>query len=100
MDERRLDELTLGDLAVRARIGLSYRSLGEMERRAFRLLGLLDAADFATWMLAALLGVPEAQAEDIAERLRDAELLAMAGADVTGQPASSGEDRFGSDVVP
>jgi transcriptional regulator with XRE-family HTH domain len=86
VDDRRLDELTLGDLAVRASIGLSYRSLGEMERRAFRLLGLLDSADFAPWMLAALLGVPEAQAEDIAERLRDAELLAMAGADVTGQP--------------
>jgi transcriptional regulator with XRE-family HTH domain len=44
-------------------------------RRAFRLLGLLDAADFAPWMLAALLGVPATQAEAIAERLRDAESL-------------------------
>jgi transcriptional regulator with XRE-family HTH domain len=86
VDERRLDELTLGDLAVRASIELSYRSLGQTERRAFRLLGLLDAADFTPWMLAALLGVPAAQAEDIAERLREAELLDMAGEDVAGQP--------------
>jgi transcriptional regulator with XRE-family HTH domain len=44
---RRLDELTVGDLEVRASFALSYQGVGEMERRAFRLLGLLEMPDFA-----------------------------------------------------
>ena len=46
--QRRLDELTAGDLEVRASVGLSYHGLGEREQRAFRLLGLLEVPDFAS----------------------------------------------------
>jgi hypothetical protein len=55
---RRLDELAVGDLGVRASVALSYHGVGEMERRAFRLLGLLEAPGFAPWMLSALLDIP------------------------------------------
>src|SRR5262249_24097233 len=61
---RRLDELTVGDLEVRASFALSYRGVGELERRAFRLLGLLEVPDFAPWMLSALLDVSAGDAED------------------------------------
>jgi DNA-binding SARP family transcriptional activator/transcriptional regulator with XRE-family HTH domain len=83
--QRRLDELATGDLEVRASVALSYQGLGEVERRAFRLLGLLEVPDFAPWMLAALLEVPAAAAEEIAERLADAQLLDTVGEDGAGQ---------------
>jgi DNA-binding SARP family transcriptional activator/tetratricopeptide (TPR) repeat protein len=83
--QRRLDELATGDLEVRASVALSYQGLGATERRAFRLLGLLEVPDFAPWMLAALLEVPAAQAEDILERLADAQLLDTVGEDPAGQ---------------
>jgi tetratricopeptide (TPR) repeat protein len=82
---RRLDELTVGDLEVRASFALSYQGVGEVERRAFRLLGLLEVPDFAPWMLSALLGIPVADAEEIAERLADAQLLDTIGEDAAGQ---------------
>jgi len=81
----RLDELTAGDLEVRASVALSYQGLGEVEQRAFRLLGLLEVPDFATWMLSALLGIPALEAEEVAERLVDAQLLDTVGEDSAGQ---------------
>jgi len=82
---RRLDELAVGDLEMRASFALSYRGVGEVERRAFRLLGLLEVPDFAPWMLSALLDVPATDAEEIAERLADAQLLDTVGEDAAGQ---------------
>ena len=83
--QRRLDELTAGDLEVRASVGLSYHGLGETEQRAFRLLGLLEVPDFASWMLAALLDVSALEAEQVADHLADAQLLDPIGDDATGQ---------------
>jgi tetratricopeptide (TPR) repeat protein/transcriptional regulator with XRE-family HTH domain len=82
---RRLDELAVGDLEVRASFALSYQAVGEVERRAFRLLGLLEVPDFAPWMLSALLDIPATDAEEIAERLADAQLLDTVGEDAAGQ---------------
>jgi tetratricopeptide (TPR) repeat protein/transcriptional regulator with XRE-family HTH domain len=82
---RRLDELAVGDLEVRASFMLSYQAVGEVERRAFRLLGLLKVPDFAPWMLSALLGISAHDAEEIAERLADAQLLDTVGEDAAGQ---------------
>src|SRR5215471_18536320 len=81
---RRLDELTVGDLEVRASFALSYRGVGELEQRAFRLLGLLQVPDFAPWMLAALLDVSAGDAEEIAERLADAQLVDAVAEDAAG----------------
>jgi len=82
---RRLDELTVGDLEVRASFALSYQAVGETERRAFRLLSLLRVPDFAPWMLSALLDISVPDAEEIAERLADAQLLDAVGEDAAGQ---------------
>jgi tetratricopeptide (TPR) repeat protein/transcriptional regulator with XRE-family HTH domain len=89
LDERhRLDELVQGDLEVRASIELSYRGLAEPERRVFRRLGLLDAPDVASWVAGPLLDLDPAVAEELVERLRDAQLLETAGA------GAGGETRF------
>jgi DNA-binding SARP family transcriptional activator/tetratricopeptide (TPR) repeat protein len=84
-ERRRLDELTSGDLEVRASIELSYRGLNDRDRRGFRLLGLLSLPDFAPWLLAPPLDASVAEAERMVERLADAQLLDFAGVDATGQ---------------
>ncbi|QMU68294.1 AAA family ATPase [Streptacidiphilus sp. P02-A3a] len=74
VDERhRLDELSIGDLAVRAGVGLSYSQLSALDQRAFRFLALLGQHDVSDWTVAALLGEPEAS--EVTGRLTDASLL-------------------------
>lgn len=84
-ERRRLDELAVGDLEVRASLAISYSGLGDTERAAFRRLGLLGVPDFAPWIAGPLLDVPLAEAEQVVERLVDARLLDSAGIDATGQ---------------
>ncbi|MDQ0934646.1 DNA-binding SARP family transcriptional activator [Streptomyces turgidiscabies] len=85
-ERRRLDELAVGDLEVRSGLGLSYDALDAPARTALRRLGLLGASDVAPWVVAALLDIPEpADAEDVVERLIDAQLLHFAGTDPAGQ---------------
>ncbi|MFL6055732.1 MAG: ATP-binding protein [Actinoallomurus sp.] len=84
-DERsRLDELAIGDLAVRAGLSLSYAGLDADAQRLFRLLGLLDAPDFASWTADALLGVAPGEAERHLDELLDARLLDVRSTDGTG----------------
>ncbi len=85
-ERRRLDELSTGDLAVRACFELSYARLPAATRRLFRLLALLDAPDFADWIAAAVLEVPFETGRDHLEALVDAQLLTVAGVDETGAP--------------
>ncbi|MFD8701485.1 BTAD domain-containing putative transcriptional regulator [Kitasatospora sp. NPDC059648] len=72
---RRLDELQLGNLAVETTIGLGYGQLSVDEARAFRLLALIDSPDIPLVAAAALLGVDEYTAEDLAEALVEANML-------------------------
>ncbi|MBD0695535.1 AfsR/SARP family transcriptional regulator [Streptomyces sp. CBMA123] len=72
---RRLDELQLGNLAVETTIGLGYGQLSVPEARAFRLLALIDSPDVPLAAAAALLGVDENTAEDLAESLVEANML-------------------------
>ncbi|MEU4116527.1 BTAD domain-containing putative transcriptional regulator [Kitasatospora sp. NPDC028055] len=78
-ERRRLDELTAGDLAVRAGFAVGHARLPEPVRRTFRLLGLLDAPDFAPWAAAAVADIPVAEAERHLEELIDAQLLQITG---------------------
>lgn len=78
-ERRRLDELSAGDLAVRAGFAVSYTRLPGETRRLFRLLGLLDVTDFAGWTAAALLDVPVETARAYLEALVDAQLLQTSG---------------------
>ncbi|MEU8800567.1 BTAD domain-containing putative transcriptional regulator [Spirillospora sp. NPDC048819] len=78
----RLDELRIGDLAVRTGFELGYsgfrtgRAPGDLEAaRAFRLLGVVPGPDVSLWTAAALLAMPMESAEDALERLVDANLL-------------------------
>lgn len=76
---RRLDELRIGDLAVRASLTLSYDGLNAEVRRAFRRFGLLDMPDFTCWVAAAVLNSSLAEAEPVVESLVDAQLLEVTG---------------------
>lgn len=82
-ERRRLDELAIGELAVRARIAPSYAALDERAQRAFRRLGLLGPHDFAPWVTAALLA--EADAGDVIDVLEGNSLLTPTGVDATGE---------------
>lgn len=86
-DERwRLDQLTAGDLEVRASVALSYEALADEERTAWRRLALLHAPDVAAWVVAALLDVAPGRGDEVVERLVQAQLLDAAGHGPDGQP--------------
>jgi hypothetical protein len=56
-DQRhRMDEMRVGDREVRASVLLSYAGLPDVERCAVRRLALLDAPDFAGWVVGTVLG--------------------------------------------
>jgi tetratricopeptide (TPR) repeat protein len=78
-EQRRLDELRLGDLEVRAGVTLSYEALDPVTKRALRLLGLLDVPHFGAWVAAAVLGITPARAEDLIEQLVESQLLEVVG---------------------
>ncbi|MBC6462022.1 AfsR/SARP family transcriptional regulator [Actinomadura sp. HBU206391] len=80
-ERQRLDELAVGDLSVRAGLAMSYGALGADAKRAFRLLSLLDAPDFAVWTAAAVLDVTAGEAEVHVNELVDNELLGPARGD-------------------
>ncbi|PRY41458.1 AfsR/SARP family transcriptional regulator [Umezawaea tangerina] len=84
-ERRRLDELTVGDLAIRSCLSLNYAELDDRRRRAFHLLCLLDLPDFGWWLAAPLLDVDTAEAEDVVEHLVDLRLLDVAGVDQIGR---------------
>jgi tetratricopeptide (TPR) repeat protein len=74
-DERsRLNELTVGDLGIRAAFALSYQSLKPPDQRVFRLLGLIPGRDISLEGAAALTGLRMAESEEILERLVDVSL--------------------------
>ena len=81
----RLDVLTAGDLEVRASFALSYDECDPATRQAFRLLGLVQTPTFASWTLAALADVADADAQALLERLVDAELVEIAVSEPSGQ---------------
>jgi DNA-binding SARP family transcriptional activator len=81
-ERRRLDELRIGDLEVRASFQVSYDSLagaragvGADPMRVFRLLGLWPGQRISLPAAAALVSEPEAEAAGALETLVDANLL-------------------------
>ena len=86
-ERRRIDELKVGDLAVRACFQVSFASLppagpgGVDPARAFRLLGLWQGPSIGLPAAAALLGEPEDDVADALEVLVDANLLQSPAAD-------------------
>jgi tetratricopeptide (TPR) repeat protein len=93
-ERRRLNELTVGDLGVRASFLLSYRQLAPGEARIFRRLGLLNAPDFGAGVVAALGGSDrtdpdaaesELAAEAVLDVLVDAQLVEIRSEGHAGQ---------------
>ncbi|EIV93196.1 BTAD domain-containing putative transcriptional regulator [Frankia sp. QA3] len=80
----RLSWLEVGDLEIRASFSLSYEGRPADEQRAFRLLSLPAVNDFAPWAAAAVLDVDLDEAEDVVDRLADAQLLERRGVDAAG----------------
>ncbi|MEU0599959.1 tetratricopeptide repeat protein [Streptomyces sp. NPDC006393] len=74
-EQRKLDELAVGHIAVRASLGLTYQGLGPAAQRALRMLALLPGPDFAAWALAALLGVGVSEAEAVLDDLVEVHLV-------------------------
>ncbi|MEO3765708.1 BTAD domain-containing putative transcriptional regulator [Streptomyces sp. B5E4] len=77
-EHRRLDELRVGDLAVKATFELGYGQLEPEQARAFRLLGLVDGPDISLNAAAAILDRTEDDTEELLETLVDTSLLESA----------------------
>ena len=85
-EQRRLDELSIGDLAVRASFQVSYDSLKSPARgvdpaRVFRLLGLWQGLWISLAAAAVLVGASEDDTADALETLVDANLLESSAPD-------------------
>ena len=85
-ERRRLDELTHGDLMVRASLAMTYDGLDPEARRLLRLLSVFDGGSFPGWFAAALLDIDYYAAFDLLELLVDAQMLEIAGLDLGGGP--------------
>lgn len=70
-----LDELTIGDLSLRAGIRPSYERLGPRAKRAFRRLALLETSCLADWICAAVTGEDIAYAGRLLDHLAQQHLL-------------------------
>jgi hypothetical protein len=64
-----------GDLDVRATFALSYRALDDSAKAMLRRVSLLCTPDFPVSAAAALLDIGATEAEDVCERLVDAQLM-------------------------
>jgi DNA-binding SARP family transcriptional activator len=82
-ESRRLSELRLGDLGVRASFDLSLHHLAPDDVRALRLLGTLGPQTVPGWVLGPLLD--RATADDQLDALVDANLLRVVGTDDNGE---------------
>ncbi|WP_219462502.1 AfsR/SARP family transcriptional regulator [Nonomuraea rhizosphaerae] len=74
-EQRRLDELRVGNLAVEATFALGYGQLDATQARAFRLLAVPNGADISLGAAAAVLSLSVFETEDLLESLVDASLL-------------------------
>jgi DNA-binding SARP family transcriptional activator/tetratricopeptide (TPR) repeat protein len=85
-ERRRLDELSHGDLMMRASLRLTYEGLEPRDALLFRLLGILNEGSFPTWVAAALLDDEPVVVVAQLERLVDMQLLDVTGPDLDGEP--------------
>jgi DNA-binding SARP family transcriptional activator len=83
-ERTRLDELSVGDLDVRASIALSYRWLDPAQRLLFRRLGMITAPDWPGWVAQYLVDQP-VPVDPALDQLVDAHLVEALGRDGLGQ---------------
>ncbi|MDX3229241.1 hypothetical protein [Streptomyces sp. ME19-01-6] len=83
-EQRKLDELAVGHIAVRAGLELTYQRMAPTTQHAPRMLALLPGPNFAPWALAALLDTGLSDAETVRDDLVEAHLVEIASAGATG----------------
>ncbi|MEV6042326.1 AfsR/SARP family transcriptional regulator [Streptomyces xanthochromogenes] len=83
-ESRRLAELRIGDLSVRASVELSLRLLPADAVRALSLLGLLGAYTLPGWVVGPLLD--RSDGEQVLDTLVDASLVRLTATDALGEP--------------
>ncbi|WP_192809991.1 AfsR/SARP family transcriptional regulator [Actinomadura rudentiformis] len=83
--DRRLDELAVHGLSMRASLDSAYRDLAVAHRETFRQLGALPATGFPARSAGALLGVSAESATAHLEALADAGLADVVGDEARGE---------------
>jgi DNA-binding SARP family transcriptional activator/tetratricopeptide (TPR) repeat protein len=84
-DERhRLDELTHGEMTMRASLALTYDGLAPQDRRLLRLLSMAQAPTLPSWLAGALLDDGRPFPSDLMEPLVDVQMLDVAGVERSG----------------
>ncbi|WP_406003221.1 ATP-binding protein [Streptomyces sp. NBC_00829] len=82
-EQRKLDELAVGHIAVRASLELTYQAMPSTTQHALAMLALLPGTDFAAWALAALLDVGLSDAETAIDDLVEVHLVEITSVDAT-----------------
>ncbi|EFL29612.1 response regulator [Streptomyces viridochromogenes DSM 40736] len=83
-EQRKLDELAVGHIAVRASLELTYQQMTPATQRALRMIALLPGPNFAAWALAALLDADLPKAEAVLDDLVEVHLVQISSANATG----------------
>jgi DNA-binding SARP family transcriptional activator len=82
-ESRVLDELEHNHRSVRGSLLSAYRTLRPEEGRLLGLLPAVEGADLPSWVAQAVLDAPERTADELLDGLVNAQLLDLAGDDVT-----------------
>ncbi|MFC9592351.1 BTAD domain-containing putative transcriptional regulator [Streptomyces sp. NPDC056944] len=83
-ERHRLDELTHGEMTMRASLSLTYEGLAPEDRRLLRLLSMAQAPTLPSWLAGALLDDHRPFPSDLMEPLVDVQMLDVAGVERTG----------------
>jgi len=78
-ERRRLDELTHGDMMVRASLSLTYDGLPRQPARLLRLLGTTATESTPSWIAGALLSIDPADSAGPLEALVDSQMVDVVG---------------------
>ncbi|RSS80286.1 tetratricopeptide repeat protein [Streptomyces sp. WAC06614] len=83
-ERHRLDELTHGEMTMRASLSLTHDGLAREDRRLLRLLSLARGATLPGWLAGALLDDRRPYPSDLLEPLVDVQMLDVVGVESTG----------------
>ncbi|GGZ45630.1 hypothetical protein GCM10010371_00750 [Streptomyces subrutilus] len=83
-ERHRLDELTHGEMTMRASLSLTHDGLAAADRRLLRLLSLAKGPTLPGWLAGALLDDDRPFPSDLLEPLVDVQMLDVVGVESTG----------------
>ncbi|MDT0490188.1 BTAD domain-containing putative transcriptional regulator [Streptomyces griseus] len=83
-ERHRLDELTHGEMTMRASLSLTYDGLAAADARLLRLLSMAQAPTLPSWLAGALLDDDRPFPSDLMEPLVDVQMLDVVGVESTG----------------